>query len=137
MTLTQVPLLGNLDDSWLFWLAYNVQTSSLWNNFLFILSIVYMYLIAAEPNNRLDLGVPLNQTAYALDISILAILSIDIVFEVLHKVSWNASFSKKYPFRFWAKVFLVALFIIDSIVFYTKYTTFPLRPFRILRACNN
>lgn len=95
-----------------------------------------MYLIVAEPNNRLDLGVKLNSAAFGLDVTILILMCLDIIFEIIHKVSWSASFSKKYPFRFWAKVFFVSLFIIDSIVFYTKFTTYPLRPFRILRACN-
>ena len=96
-----------------------------------------MYLIVAEPNNRLDLSVPLNRPAQVLDLIILSFMTLDIILELIHKVAWNASQSKKYPFRFWAKVTFVSLFIIDSIVFYTKYTTFPLRPFRILRACNS
>lgn len=102
---------------------------------MFALSIAYMYLIIAEPNNRLDLTVPLNPTVQILDITILSFMMLDIVLEIFHKSKWNASFSKKYPFRFWVKVVFTNLFILDSIVFYTKFTTFPLRPFRMLRAC--
>jgi hypothetical protein len=94
-----------------------------------------MYLIVAEPNNRLDLSVPMNYTVVGIDNAILLLMTLDAFFEIVHKYSWKASISKKYPFRFWAKVLFISLFMIDNIVFYTKYATYPLRPFRILRSC--
>jgi len=102
---------------------------------LFLLSCIYMYLIAGEPNNRLDLSVPMNSTIVGLDNSILALLILDLFFEVVHKNSWKTSFSKKYPFVFWAKVAIVSLLIIDNVVFYSLFATYPLRPFRVTRAC--
>lgn len=126
---------GKADHSKFFRFCYLVQTSDYWNNALFLLSMVYMYLIVAEPNNRMDLSVPMDLTAAGLDNGILALLILDAFFEIVHKNSWKASLSKKYPFRFWAKIVVVSLFIIDNIVFYTLFTTYPIRPFRILRAC--
>ena len=93
-----------------------------------------MYLIVAEPNNRMDL-VPRNDVVVGLDNSILILLILDAFFEIVHKNSWKASASKKYPFRFWAKIVILSLLIVDNIVFYSLFTTFPIRPFRILRAC--
>ena len=96
--------------------------------------MIYMYLIVAEPNNRMDL-VPRNDVVVGLDNSILILLILDAFFEIVHKNSWKASASKKYPFRFWAKIVILSLLIVDNIVFYSLFTTFPIRPFRILRAC--
>jgi len=127
---------ANIDPSKFFHFCYNVQISSLWNNTLFLLSCIYMYLIVGEPNNHLDLSVQLNSTIAGLDNSILILLVLDLLFELVHKNSWNTSFSKKYPFLFWAKVVVISLLIIDNTVFYSLYTTFPLRPFRVLRPCN-
>ena len=78
---------------------------------------------------------PLNITVAILDNVILFLMVIDAIFEIIHKNSWRATFSKKYPFRFWAKITFLGLFLIDNIIFYSQYTTSPLRPFRILRAC--
>lgn len=61
---------------------------------------------------------------------------LDCIFETVHKNSWNASSNKKYPFRFRIKIVLVSLLLVDNIVFYTLFLTYPIRIFRLLRSCN-
>lgn len=94
-----------------------------------------MYLIVAEPNNRLDLGVGKNNVVVGMDNAILILMVVDAFFEIVHKNSWKASPSKKYPFRFWSKIVILSLLIVDNIAFYTLFNTYPIRPFRMLRAC--
>jgi hypothetical protein len=77
----------------------------------------------------------MNTTIVAMDNGILLFMIVDAFFEIIHKHSWRASTSKKYPFRFWAKIVFISLFVIDNLVFYTQFTTYPIRPFRILRSC--
>jgi hypothetical protein len=128
---------SNTDTSKFFHFCYIIQTRPLWSDLLFVLSFVYMYLIVAEPNNRLDLSVPLNSAVVGLDNAILLLMILDAFFEIIHKNSWRASKSKKYPFRFGAKIVFISLFVIDNLVFYTKFSTYPIRPFRILRSCKH
>lgn len=123
------------DNSSIFLIAYTIQTSSIWNYTLFAFSMIYMYLIVAEPNNRLDTSVPINIPAVVIGHVILCAMILDCIFEIIHKNSWKGSFSKKYPFRFWAKIIIVSLLIVDDIVFHVLFKTYPLRPFRILRSC--
>lgn len=124
------------DNSMFFHFCYKVQTSAWWNYLLFLLSMVYMYLIVAEPNNRLDLTVPRDTAVIVLDNTILLLMVLDCFFEIVHKNSWNASSNKKYPFRFKIKIVLVSLLLVDNIVFYSLFLTYPIRVFRFLRSCN-
>jgi hypothetical protein len=66
----------------------------------------------------MDLSVPMNTTIVAMDNGILLFMIVDAFFEIIHKHSWRAS-----------------TFVIDNLVFYTQFTTYPIRPFRILRSC--
>lgn len=59
--------------------SYNVQTSTLWSYFMSVLAFVYMYLIAFEPNNRLDLDVPLSVPTLLLNNLILVVMIADLV----------------------------------------------------------
>ena len=98
-------------------------------------SLLYMYLVVMEPNNRLDLDVPLSISTLVLSNVVLLLMLIDLAMEVVHKRRWLTKRTKKYNFRFWAKAIFLLLFLVDHAVFYSLYRSYPFRPFRILRAC--
>lgn len=94
-----------------------------------------MYLIIGEPTNRLDVDTTPPASVIAIEAVCLSFFWLDILMEVIHKSSWKVTFSKKFPTRFWVKITMHILFLVDVIVYYVHLNRFPLRLFRILRPC--
>ena len=60
----------------LFKFCYRLQTSEYWTRFLLVLSYLYMYTIAIDTSEKLDIG---------FGFTTLFILWVDIAMEVYHK----------------------------------------------------
>ena len=113
---------------YLYYVLYYLQSSSVWNWFMFLLGYAFMYLVILD-NQSFALKI-------ALESSILVVFIIDNSIDFYCKSFDILKKKNRYPkFYFW-KAFLLHLMIIDLIVFISLpcYNSRPIRPFRILRA---
>lgn len=111
-----------------------MQTSLIWSWILFGISFVYMYLIIGQPNNRLDRGTRQSMLNMTLEWSIVSLFWADIAMEAHHK--HRNVFDRLRSTSFNLKLVSVALLTLDQAVFLYLESSYPLRPFRFVRARN-
>ena len=118
-----------VENSSLLNFSYFTQTNSLWQNFLFIISILYVFLLFYEPSNR---SIKKDTNTYSekyynlvnSEIFILSIFLIDLLLECIHKLYIkDKSFSKIFfkNIKFLSKIICIIIFIIDASLFYVNY----------------
>jgi hypothetical protein len=121
----------SLDTPTRFRIVYAIETSSLWQWMLFILSYVFMYFVIADSDDySLKLGV---------ESTILIIFWVDTFFRKYIKTFDHFGKHAKQVRYFGLRALLLLLLTIDLLIFagMPNHDSRPIRLFRILRACTS
>lgn len=125
------PIILSPDLPTSYYVLEYVQSSRVWDWVIFFLSYIFMYLVILEGDD------------FALKISlegtILSIFFFDTFIDFYCQSFDNFKRKNKYSSIYFWKLGLLILMVIDLIIFIIlpARDTRPIRPFRILRACNS
>lgn len=113
--------------SLIFKVCYRVQTSTVWRNFLLLLSYVLMYLVIWEANGP-SAGLIVTESL------ILLVMWADVAMEIYHKKYDTLRIASKFQLRFYARILTLVLLLVDIALAFSK-PDLVIRPLLVFRCC--